>query len=211
MKTEDLMTMLANNAGPAPKALALKSLSPALLLGPLMAAAVAVAVLGLIPQHMFGELAVWAKLGYAGTLALIGGVCLARLGKPGARIGMPPRLLPLLAALVALVGVGNYLSTPPEQLHQALFGGSFLVCPWAILTLSVPALALSLWAARQLAPTRPLLTGAACGLMSGGLGAMGYALACTETSLTFISIWYTAGMLLCTALGALLGRRFLRW
>lgn len=211
MKTDDLMNMLANNAGPAPKALALKSLSPALLLGPLLAATIAISVLGLIPLQMFSEIAVWAKLSYATTLALLGGICMVRLGKPGVKIGLPPRLLPALAVLVALIGAGNYLNTPANEVHKALFGGSYLVCPWAILTVSAPALALALWAGRQLAPTRPVLTGAACGLMAGGLGAMGYSLACVETSLTFISIWYTAGILLCTGLGALLGSRFLRW
>ena len=44
-----------------------------------------------------------------------------------------------------------------------------------------------------------------------GLAAFAYSLGCTEGSLTFVSIWYTAGVALATAFGALIGPRVLRW
>lgn len=70
MKTDQLITLLANQAGPAPKALAAKRLLPASMAGGLLAAALVVGVLGLIPNTMLAEPGPWIKLGYAGALAL---------------------------------------------------------------------------------------------------------------------------------------------
>ncbi|MFY8018220.1 MAG: NrsF family protein, partial [Inhella sp.] len=42
-------------------------------------------------------------------------------------------------------------------------------------------------------------------------GAGAYALACTELAVSFVAAWYTVGMLMTGALGALLGPRVLRW
>lgn len=64
---------------------------------------------------------------------------------------------------------------------------------------------------RGLAPTRLALAGAASGLLAGALGALVYALHCTEIAAPFLGIWYVIGMLIPTAIGALLGPRMLRW
>jgi hypothetical protein len=68
-----------------------------------------------------------------------------------------------------------------------------------------------MWALRGLAPTRPRWAGFAAGLFAGSLGALGYALYCPELSPLFVLVWYTAGVLLPAALGALLGPLLLRW
>jgi hypothetical protein len=84
-------------------------------------------------------------------------------------------------------------------------------CPWSVFLLSLPALAATLALLRQRAPTRLRAAGAAAGLFAGALGAAGYALSCTEESAAFVAVWYTLGIVLSTALGALLGPRVLRW
>lgn len=61
------------------------------------------------------------------------------------------------------------------------------------------------------APTRLVYAGAACGLFSGAVAALVYALACTEPAAPFIAIWYTLGVALCGAVGAFLGPRLLNW
>ena len=48
-------------------------------------------------------------------------------------------------------------------------------------------------------------------LFAGALGAAGYALACTETSPGFVAAWYSLGIGLTAALGAIVGPRVLRW
>lgn len=65
----------------------------------------------------------------------------------------------------------------------------------------MPALAALLFAARQLAPTDLKTTGFAAGLMAGAVGAIAYSFACPETSLTFVAIWYTAGIVLAGLVG----------
>jgi len=62
-----------------------------------------------------------------------------------------------------------------------------------------------------MAPTRPRLAGAAAGLMAGGIGATVYGLYCQETAAAFTAVWYTFGMLIWAAAGALIGGRLLRW
>jgi hypothetical protein len=41
--------------------------------------------------------------------------------------------------------------------------------------------------------------------------ALGYSFACPETSLTFVAIWYTAGIVLAGLVGRVLGPVVLRW
>jgi hypothetical protein len=64
---------------------------------------------------------------------------------------------------------------------------------------------------RRFAPTRPTLAGAAAGLLSGGLAATVYGLHCQETAIPFVAIFYTLGIVLSTAAGAIIGSRVLRW
>ena len=70
---------------------------------------------------------------------------------------------------------------------------------------------MALRALRGLAPTQLRLAGLAAGLLAGGVGAIGYALSCTEVGLPFVATWYSLGIALTGALGALLGPRLLRW
>jgi hypothetical protein len=67
------------------------------------------------------------------------------------------------------------------------------------------------WLARSLAPTRLTLSGAALGALSGGLGAMAYAMYCPVDSVAFVTTWYVVAIAICAALGAVIGSRLLRW
>lgn len=211
MKTVDLINLLSSEAGPAPKVSMVRRLVPAALLGGLIAAILVLAVLGLIPQTMFAEPGPWIKITYASALAFAAAWLVARLGKPGAS-GQQAFLAVLgVVGVMAMAGVISYLGTPEPERAAALMGHSWLVCPWAILSLSVPVMAGAFWAMRGLAPTNLTLAGAACGVFSGAVAALAYALACTEPAAPFIAIWYTLGIALAGALGALLGPKFLRW
>jgi hypothetical protein len=81
----------------------------------------------------------------------------------------------------------------------------------SIAFVALPVLAALLWTLRDMAPTRPALTGALSGFGAGALAAMLYSLHCTENSFAFFAIWYSTGMGLSAILGAVLGTRFLRW
>jgi hypothetical protein len=211
MKTDDLIQLLAQGAGPAPRAVAARRLAPGGVLGLVAAAALAAVVLGWVPLALFAHPGPWFKLAYAGALALAAAWLVARLGRPLPRVGGP--LVAVAAVLLAVLGVGlaSWWQMPPDERMPALMGHSAVHCPWNVLGLSLPALGAALWALRGLAPTRPVAAGAAAGLFAGALGAVGYALACDELALPFVAVWYTAGILLTAGLGALLGPRLLRW
>ncbi|MFM1987744.1 MAG: hypothetical protein RJA99_701 [Pseudomonadota bacterium] len=211
MKTDTLIDMLARNAGPAPRALAAKRLSPAAVVGALASAWAAVAWFGLIPWSLFGTPAPWTKMAYGGALAAAAAWWAARLSRPAAPIARPRGAVVGVVLATAAAGLVSWLSTPADGRSAALLGHSWAICPPTVLALSLPALAAALWAVRGLAPTRPRAAGFAAGLMAGSVGAMGYALACPEASVAFVAVWYSLGILLTGALGAALGARVLRW
>lgn len=211
MKTDDLITMLSREAGSAPKVSVVKRLLPVSLAGGVVAASVVLTILGLIPNEMFLELGPWIKIAYASTLAMAAGWLVSRLGRPGASGTQAIYAVLGVVLIMVFSGLMSYLGTPESERAAALMGHSWLVCPWAILGLSLPVMAGAFWAMKGLAPTNLPLAGAACGLFSGAVAALAYALACTEPAAPFIAIWYTLGIALCGALGALLGPKLLNW
>jgi hypothetical protein len=153
----------------------------------------------------------WMKVGYAALTGLIAAVLLARLARPAARLGMAAAVVAAPFVLVAAMALVRYGLAPTEVRRDLLMGHSSMVCPWRILAIGLPVLAGAVWAVRGLAPTRLLPAGLAAGACAGGLGAAIYAFACDETSAPFLAIWYTLGMGILAAVGALAGSRLLRW
>lgn len=211
MKTEALIDMLARDAGPVPRALAARRLSPAAAAGLLASALIAITWFGIIPAQMFATAVPWTKMVYAGALALAAGWWTARLSRPAAPIALPRRVTVLVLLAMVVVGGLSLASTPAGARLDAVLGESWSTCAWSVLVLSLPALAGSLWAVRGLAPTRPGAAGFAAGLLAGSVGAFGYSLSCPEASPAFVAIWYTLGIAFTGAVGAVLGPRVLRW
>jgi len=211
MKTDDLIAALSVGAGPAPRVVAARRLVPASMAGVLLAATAALAVIGPAPAAMLGSTALWAKLGYTAALALSAAWLTARLARPAAPTALQRWLVIAVVAAMAMLGLAAWAAAPPDERLAYLLGYSSLQCPWNVLLLSLPALAGSLWAVRGLAPVRPRAAGMAAGLLAGSLGAFGYALACPEISIAFVAAWYSLGIALTAALGALLGPAVLRW
>ncbi len=211
MKTQELITMLAQEAGPAPKKLFIKRLLPATIIGASVALAIVFFFLNLIPQALATEVGVRIKIAYAGTLMVAAAVLVSQVSKPGVSGRQAIFVIAGVIFCMLLAVAGSYFGTTETERVAALMGHSWLVCPWAILGLSIPIMLGSFWAIKGLAPTNLPLAGAACGLFSGAVAAIAYALACTETATPFIAIWYTLGIGLSVALGAKLGQRLLNW
>ncbi len=211
MNTSNLIDLLATNAQPIDRQAVAKSLAWPLGLGLTMSAILSVVLIGVLPARDFLLPVVWVKFVYGVALVFMLAVLLSRLYRPGVPSQRAMRW-PLLTLLVMAVTGFVYLMLTPEPLRiRAIFGDTWLVCPWFVLGLSMPALAALLYAARQLAPTDLKTTGFAAGLMAGAVGAIGYSFACPETSLTFVAIWYTAGIVLAGLVGRTLGPALLRW
>lgn len=213
MKTTDLIAALAADASPVDPGRTEARFHGKMALGATLALVAMLSMMNLRTdlaaawtQAMF-----WVKVVFPGSLAVMALVGLHRLGLPGARLGR----LPLAAAAVlmvvwAMAGMALLDAPDGERLHLVL-GQSSVACSAGIALLSVPALALAFWAARELAPTRLALAGAAAGLFAGAVAATAYTLHCPETQAPFLAVWYVLGMLVPAAVGAALGRRVLRW
>lgn len=141
----------------------------------------------------------------AGTTFVVA-VALARPG-PFSSWGMLAVGPALLLAGVAF----ELVVVPASQWMPRLVGTNALVCLSAVPLLSVPLLAAALVALRAGAPLSPAKTGAAAGLIAGGLAAALYAAHCTDDSPLFVATWYSLAIGLVVVAGALIGARVLRW
>jgi hypothetical protein len=213
MRTDDLVALLATGAGAVkPNATARRyatavgfaALGAALLMAVLLGVRHDLAQAILLPMF-------WMKLAFVACLAGVSLVGAMRLSRPGLRLAWVPGALaaPVLAmwVLAALV----LMRADAGQRSQLFFGETWNSCPFLIATLSVPGFVAVMWAMKGLAPTRLRLAGAAAGLLSGAIGAVVYSLHCPELAAPFIGFWYLIGLLIPTAVGALLGPRVLRW
>jgi hypothetical protein len=155
--------------------------------------------------------AYWVKFFYTALLALIAFRLTERLGRPGTNAERPMRLLVLPVLGLVVLGVVQLSVAQASTRMHLVMGGSAQVCPWRIVILALPIFAGTFLSMRQLAPTRPVVAGAAAGLLAGALGAWVYAFHCDESAMPFVALWYTLGMAAVGALGAAAGRLLLRW
>ncbi len=211
MKTETLIEILARQAGPAPDFPVARRLAAAGGLGLLASSVLALALIGPLPAAVFYTAAPWVKLGFA-VLLLIGASALAaRLSRPVSSTAIPRAAVISVFLLMLLAGAVTLITTPEGERWSALLGDTWWICPWMLMMLSLPALTAILWSMRSLAPTRLKQAGFAAGLVAGVVGAMGYSLACPETSVAFVAVWYSLGIVLSGWVGQWLGPRVLRW
>jgi hypothetical protein len=151
------------------------------------------------------------KIVEALLLAATAGALAFRLAQPGA--DTRPQTVVMVAAPILLViaVIAELLIVPASQWQAKLVGNNSLVCLTAIPLLSLPLLAAMLLALHHGAPALRGAAGAAAGLVAGGLAAALYATQCTDDSPLFVATWYSIAIGTVAVLGALLGRRLLRW
>ncbi len=213
MKTEDLVVFLATGSCAVESHATRHRLFTAIGAGLLGSIVLMYFTLGLLP-NLLAVLAwpkFWMKVAFSGSLAVGGFVALSRLGRPGSSLGYAPVGIGL--PIVFIWGVIAYVLSDANHFERLslLLGKTWMVCPFLIAMLSTPIFVGTFWAARYLAPTRLSLCGASIGLLSGATGALVYTLHCPEMEAPFIGTWYLLGVLIPTAIGALLGRSLLRW
>ena len=214
MKTDELISLLAGGSTAADVHALRRRCALAIGWGAFGAALVMAIALGVRPDleaaarlPMF-----WVKLAFPGVLAALAVLALLRLARPGARLGWVSEALAAPVVAVWIVAVAVLLDAAAADRRELIFGDTWVECLLNITVLAVPAFVALMWAIRDYAaPTRLGLAGAAAGLASGALAAAVYALHCPELAAPFIAIWYVLGMLIPTAIGALIGPRLLRW
>ena len=211
--TDDLIERLSRDLRPTPRRGVALRLGLAIAAG-VVAASIGVAwLLGPRPDmaQALGSRMFWMKLAYTGAFAAVGLWGVERLARPAGVAGRRLAWLWAPAIVVVLMAVAQIARTPRTGLRHLFMGDSAVVCPWLIAATSTPLFIALIWAVRGLAPTRLRAAGALAGLTAGGFGAMIYCLHCAEAGAPFVAIWYSMGIVIPCALGALAGPRLLRW
>lgn len=213
MDTDHLIDSLAHDIRPVPRHVVGWRIAMGVSAGALIAAVLVAAWLGLRP-----DLAVamrgfpfWMKWTYTLCLALVAITATARLARPTGTSLWSLWALAIPALLLTGLGIGELASTPAQQWLALWLGHSWRVCPWLVLMLAIPIFAGLLWSFRALAPVRLRAAGATAGMASGAWAATIYCLHCPEVSALFVLSWYSLGIILATAFGALMGPRLMRW
>lgn len=212
MKTADLIELLAREVRATPPGVANRRLLAALVAGG--AITLAIVALGLRCQPLLAASQqpwFWMKAAYTSLLTVAGVVTVRRLSVPGARTGAAPLAGALIILAMVALGAAQIFSASPAARLALWLGHTWKVCSPLILLLAVPIYLCLVAAIRRLAPTRLAPAGAAAGFAAGALAATLYGLHCPEQAAAFVATWYTLGIAAATALGAIAGRRLLRW
>jgi hypothetical protein len=211
VKTDQLIDMLAQGVAPAERPHWARRLALTLAVG-LAAAMLLMAIgFGVRPDIGVAWLSVMMKALFAAAAAAAVLPLAARLMRPGRPLGWRIGAVVVFVGVCALAAMIALMGEPPERRLQAWMGGGFPWCVVIVPILAAPTAAGLLWLMRSFAPTRLTLAGAAIGALSGGLGAMAYAMYCPVDSVAFVTTWYVVAIALCAALGAVIGARILRW
>lgn len=212
MDTDQLIRTLAADNGHRARPVGL-----ALMLALLAAAPVSLLMffteLGIRPDVMAAMRNPFFDLKFAVTLALaISAIAVSlHLSRPEASLrGFGWLLLAPVGILAAAIG-GEMMTPQRVPMMTRMLGKNSWVCMTAIPVLSLPLLAGALIGLRHGAPSRPAVAGALAGMLSAGLAATLYASHCTDDSPLFVAAWYTISIALVTAIGALVGAKWLKY
>jgi hypothetical protein len=214
MKTDDLVDMLSTNLEAVDWRGVSRTILGAAGLGALVALALMMLTFG--PRTDIADVRAWAflalKFAFAGTIIAMSLAYLLRIARPGGERQVSTLLLALPFAVAAVAAIISLVLAPVPNWRSLIFGQHWLLCLVCIPLNAIPPFAAIVLALRQFAsPTNLARAGALAGLAGGGISAFVYALHCTDDSVAFVALWYGLMIAFCTAVGALLGPRLLRW
>ncbi len=213
MRTDDLIRMLATGVEPVAAGAVNRRFTIGMGVGGIGALVLVLATLGPRPDLREASLLsmFWMKLAYPAAVAAAFGVIAVRLSRPGSAIGWAPMAAALPFLVVAAGAVAVLAGANPSERLPLLAGKSWALCSVFVAVVSIPAFAAAMWVLSGLAPTRLGVAGFAAGMLAGAIGAAAYAIHCDEMEWPFLAVWYSLGMLLPGAAGAVIGPRWLRW
>jgi hypothetical protein len=210
VKTDHLIDMLARGVEPAERGKRVRDLALVLVLG-LLIAVLGVSFIGIRPDIVVAPMPVMLKALFAAAAAGAVLPLAMRLARPGRPLGWRLAAIGLFVGVAAIAAFVALMGEDPEDRLRMWMGTGFPWCLVLVPLLAAPTAAGLIWLVRGMAPTRLMLSGAAIGAVSGGIGAMAYAMYCPVDSVAFVTTWYVVAIAICAALGALAGWRLLRW
>jgi hypothetical protein len=212
-ETEDLIDSLVRDLKPVPRHALERRFALAVLPALAVSLLLMLIVLGLRTDMTQALMlpAFWIKSAYNALLAIAAFAAVYRLSRPD---GSEGRFFGIAAAIIlalAVMAVIQLALSPAASYPVLVLGSSALHCPLLIFAFAMPILIANTWALRGGAPSNLGITGFIAGIAAGASGAWVYSWFCTENGLPFVTLWYSLGILLTGAIGALLGPRLLRW
>ncbi|MGO6818492.1 NrsF family protein [Rhizobium leguminosarum] len=212
-ETEDVIDSLVRDLKPVPRHALERRFALAILPALAVSLLLMLIVLGLrtdMAQALMLPV-FWIKSAYNGLLAIAAFAAVYRLSRPD---GSKGRFFAIAAAIIlalAVMAVIQLALSPAASYPVLVLGSSALHCPLLIFAFAMPILIANTWVLRGGAPSNLGVTGFIAGIAAGASGAWVYSWFCTENGLPFVTLWYSLGILLTGAIGALLGPRLLRW
>ena len=213
MRTEDLIQSLSAQTRAVPRNAVEQRLAIGLIAGGALTLALVLSTLGLradLPGAMTNARFLM-KAAYTIALGVVAILAVRHVARPDATGTGGGWMIALPVLLLAGLSAIELAGTPSDYWMPMWLGSSWRQCSMRVGVLSLPVFAGLLWSFRQLAPTNLRVAGAAAGLAAGAVGATLYGLHCPEVSATFVLTWYTLGIAIPTAIGAIFGPRLLRW
>ncbi len=212
MKTDGLIGALVQDGATRRPSVGVR-MTVALAMGGAIAVMLFALILGVRPD-IGDAMQTWRfllKLGVTVTCLAFALWACVQLARPDADLGKVLAGLAIAPALLALAFAYELATIAPDEWPARAIGSNSRVCLLAVPLLSIAPLIALLAALRAGAPRSPLTAGATAGLLAGALGATLYATHCVDDSPLFVALWYTPTIALMVVLGALAGRRILRW
>ncbi|PDT02538.1 hypothetical protein CO666_19970 [Rhizobium chutanense] len=212
-KTDDIIESLVGDLKPVPRHALRRRFALGLLPALGLSLLLMLAILGLrvdMPDVLMLPV-FWIKSAYNALIAVTALFAVVRLSRPDGSEGRFFGLLATIFAAMTAVAAIQLMMAPVGSSRVLILGSSALHCPLLIIGFALPVYAGVVWALRRAAPSDLRLTGFVAGIAAGAAGAWVYSWFCTENGMPFVLIWYSLGILLTGALGALTGPRLLRW
>ena len=213
MKTDDLIAMLGTNVEPVDHGRVLRSVSAGVAVSVAAAVAAMLFIFGVRTDLMEVDALAFLllKLVFTVGILVLASIYLLRLARPGGerRISITFMALPFVG--IMLLAAISFAFAPISYWDDMIVGDRWLECLLSIPIIAIVPFTVMIWALRRAAPTDLVRAGALGGLVAGAVSATGYALHCMDDSLPFVALWYGGTIAVCTAAGALLGPRLLRW
>lgn len=141
MRTEELIQLLATDAGPVQAQAIERRFAMASVAGIAGAGVLMVALFGVrhdLVQTM-GLPMFWGKLVFAAALAVAGMALLRRMARPGMAVGHAAALLAVPPLVLWAMAAGSLSQAEPAERMALILGSTWRSCPFNIALLSVPA------------------------------------------------------------------------
>jgi len=213
MKTDELISMLSTNIEPVKSERLVVMLIVSLSVGAAIAICIMMGMFGTPAAAFRGEHVVLQAFTLLFTLGLVvaGSRLLVKSARPGQSARGPLVAIGMLFLTFLTAACAALIAAAPAAWGDMVFGPQWSSCLLCIPLFALAPFAALFWAVSRGAPTHLARAGGAAGLVAGALGATVFALQYPSASIPFVVFWYGGLIIACSAIGALLGPRLLRW